>query len=134
MAKLNQFSGGVNGPVLAYSLFVLNEAKNTTTIGTSATNAPKSRDAYLIRLPAAYFTLYMNYLSSLINNRCSNVTTITIMRRTTAIAEARPNLLYLNAVDTVWITNVLLPLEPPVIIYGISKALIAPLIASIRFN
>ncbi|MNV96020.1 hypothetical protein D3C71_1909750 [compost metagenome] len=119
---------------MLYSLFVLNEAKNTTTIGTRATNAPKSRDIYFTRPPAAYFSLYMNYLSSLINNRCSMVTIITIKRRTTAMAEARPNLLYLNAVVTVWITNVLLPLEPPVIIYGMSKALIAPLIARIRFN
>ena len=41
--------------------------------------------------------------------------------RTTAIAEARPNLWYLNAILIVWMTNVSLPLAPPVMMNGISN-------------
>ena len=40
---------------------------------------------------------------------------------TTAIAEARPTLLNLKAILTVWMTNVSLPLAPPVMMNGISK-------------
>ena len=53
--------------------------------------------------------------------RWIHVTSRMISSSTTAIAEARPNLWNLNAMLTVWMTNVSLPFAPPVMMNGISK-------------
>ncbi|MNR57929.1 hypothetical protein D3C85_1788020 [compost metagenome] len=80
---------------------VLSDAKKTTRIGISAASAPKTKVRYLKKEAALYLKVCISYFSSLISTRCRIVTTITIPSSTTAIAEARPSLLYLKATSTV---------------------------------
>ena len=60
--------------------------------------------------------------SSGTRRRCTQVTSRMISSSTTAAAEARPVLLNWKASLIVWITKVSVPVAPPVMMNGISKA------------
>ena len=64
--------------------------------------------------------------------RCTHVTIRMMTSRTTAIADASPTLLDSNAVLIVWMTNVVDPFAPSVMMNGISKTARLPEIARMK--